>query len=1006
MTDAEVSTTERDALERSVRAALNDIGDIESLARNPLSAAHPWGDGGQPSGAGLRDFLLQAIEALDPPPALAAGDPSRRRGYVILRERYVERHLVTDICSRMAISETEFYRRHTRAIAALTRWVASRLDLAGGASGPPFVGREPEMNRLRMLFGDAAAGRGGRLVLISGAMGVGKTRLAQEAGRRAEAEGGRFLVARYLRDAGASYGPWVDALADPLDELTKTERVRLADPYARVLSQLFPSLQAGPPRPDLGLLSPEDRRLQLHRGLVGLLRGLGERQPLLLLCDDLQWAPGLGMLAYLATRLGEMRLLVLATVRQPEFDDRPELRRARHDLMRLPGTVAIDLSPLGEDDTVRLTMDALGPAVGAHLGPALHDRTLGNPFFIQEALRGWRGDDPRTIPLPESMQAAVLERAIRLGEPTASLLTRAAVLGEAFCADDIERLAEQPADAALEAAVDAGLLREQPGGYAFCDEHVREALYESVPRGRRARLHLAAAGALQAGGHVRVAEVAHHFASGGDAEAGARYSFEAGAQSAAAFDWEEAAFQYRRALALWEQLGGHALERAECCLRLGDLFFQSGVEVGQAAPSLQQALALFEEAGDVRAAARAHVLIGRNCVSGSDLGSRDMARGLQHLETAYAALERESPPDPLGLGLLFVELAGARTYALDVPAALASAARGVDLGRESGDLGLQVLAEGVHASLVACAGRPGQGLDVLERSRQAAVGAGLLWHADLLQTCQAFLDGILHPARVAQAASDLPKAASTPSRLALPQHVLGTCAGTGDFARGMAVRALVARTLADAGQPRFGPEPAHLIRFLTRRGDWDEADRVLADALDWTRRSGARAHEALILQASSELHTARGATEQAADAAGEAAFLDREGGFALGLIDALATLAQCLATAGRLSEAETTLAEARASIASPDDWGRLAATVVCAEGCVRRRQGRIAESDSAFAQALEIFRTEELRWDEAFTLDCWGRERGGEDAGWDLRQQAKALWVALGAGLYTELCGT
>lgn len=92
----------------------------------------------------------------------------------------------------------------------------------------------------------------------------------------------------------------------------------------------------------------------------------------------------------------------------------------------------------------------------------------------------------------------------------------------------------------------------------------------------------------------------------------------------------------------------------------------------------------------------------------------------------------------------------------------------------------------------------------------------------------------------------------------------------------------------------------------------------------------------------------------------------------------------------------------RRSLTPAEDWGRLAGGAALAAGVVRSRQARWTEADVAFARALEIFRTEGLRWDEAFTLDQWGRElrEAGGSRGAELQRRAQEQWVALGADRY------
>jgi predicted ATPase len=104
------------------------------------------------------------------------------------------------------------------------------------------VGRSHELDFLKSEY-DAIAGEGGgRLIFIGGEPGVGKTRLAREAGRYARLRGGHFLEGHYLRDGTAPYGPWMEALRAALSERGREELAQLVGPYGPELVQIMPEL--------------------------------------------------------------------------------------------------------------------------------------------------------------------------------------------------------------------------------------------------------------------------------------------------------------------------------------------------------------------------------------------------------------------------------------------------------------------------------------------------------------------------------------------------------------------------------------------------------------------------------------------------------------------------------------------------------------------------------------------------------------------------------------------
>jgi class 3 adenylate cyclase len=381
-----------------------------------------------------------------------------------------------------------------------------------------FVGRSAELAELRTAL-DAAIGGTGRLVLVSGEPGIGKTRLAQELSKEAEARGCLVLWGRCWEGEGApAFWPWVEALsayARTLDPRTLRSQLGAAAPD---LAQLVPDIQAAlPDLPAPAPTEPEQARFRLFGGVAAFLIGVASVRPLLLVLDDLHWAdkPSLLLLQFLVRQLGTARLLVLGTYRDTELDRTHPLADVRTSLRRDAAVERVALRGLSSPEVMTLLEARAGHALdapGRALAAALQRETEGNPFFVQETLRhladtgGIAEQDGRwrvttasidELGIPERVREVVGRRLSRLSETTNGVLAQAAVLGREFDEAVLARvtgLDEVALDAALEEALAAAVLRATRGRgvprYALGHALIRQTTCTWAtwpPLGRRSR---------------------------------------------------------------------------------------------------------------------------------------------------------------------------------------------------------------------------------------------------------------------------------------------------------------------------------------------------------------------------------------------------------------------------------------------------------------------------------------------------------------------------------------
>src|SRR4051794_12662112 len=369
------------------------------------------------------------------------------------------------------------------------------------------VGRDDERARLSEAVESARRGAGS-LLLLSGEAGVGKTRLAEEAGAASSA---LVLRGAASSSAVAPYGPVVAALRA----------------YLRARPEGLPD---GPLRPHLAMLMPElgpqaatSDRATLTEAIICALEFIAEDGAALVVLDDLQWSDGatLELLARLAPALEEMPLVVVAAYRSDGLPRDHLLRRLRDELRRGRRLTELSIAPLDRTGTGELLAQLLDGSPSQSLVGALHDRTQGVPFFVEEMARvlrasgrlqpGSRGLElggEGQVPVPDTVRDAVLMSLTGLSDEGRAAAEAAAVAGESV---DLGLVAELSSEAGVAELLRHGLLVEDGEGRAsFRHALSWEALYADVPWLRRRALHRQVAEALEvADGHSM--EIATHW---------------------------------------------------------------------------------------------------------------------------------------------------------------------------------------------------------------------------------------------------------------------------------------------------------------------------------------------------------------------------------------------------------------------------------------------------------------------------------------------------------------
>lgn len=413
--------------------------------------------------------------------------------------------------------------------------------------------RSRELAALSEWFAAVVNSPHGRLVLVAGEAGVGKTSLLRRF-RDERRDGPRFM--------------W--GACDPL--FTPRPLGPLLDFAELTGGELQQALDSGA-RP--------------YEVVAALIRELGASATVLVL-EDLHWADEatLDVLRLLTRRLSTIPMLVLVSYRDDELDRAHPLRIVLGELARSEAVSRLRLAPLSQT-AVALLAEPHG------LDPdELYRKTAGNPFFVTEVLAA--GDDE----IPSTVRDAVLARVARL-----SLAARALLEVVAIAPPQVELwlLSAVAGEAAgrLEECLAAGMLCPQPGGVAFRHELARLAVEESLPPDVRVALHRKALAALESAPEsaVDAARLAHHAEAAGDAGAVLRCAPAAALRATSLGAHREAAAQYARALRFAER--GPRETRAELLDRRAHECILIG-ELTEAIRLNQEAVECHRTLGDVR----------------------------------------------------------------------------------------------------------------------------------------------------------------------------------------------------------------------------------------------------------------------------------------------------------------------------------------------------------------------------------------------------------------------
>jgi len=458
------------------------------------------------------------------------------------------------------------------------------------------VGRKGEWELLLRDYGSAKPD--GRVCIIEGEAGVGKTRLAEEFLDHVRVQGGKIFEGHcYQGEANLAFGPLMVGfntllsqnesakLLQKVPEHWLSEAARLIPEINMLIAELPPAL----PMDDPGA------QVRFFEGLRQLLDNLLESDlPGVLFLDDLQWADSasLDWLAYLGRRLEGIGLFILVTYREDSLLSKNPLNKLFAEFKRAGSARQLHLERLAASDVADLVRSTEGrlDVLPMDFSERLYQESEGLPLMAVEYLDGFiqRGEQQGEITwiTPGSVQDVLRARLADVNETANQILTTAAVIGRSFdfnTLNEVSGRSENETIAGLEQLLGHGLIVErievdQESGvlYDFTHEKLRELAYENASLTRRRLLHQRVAEALSNQMRGRqdpgklASLIAHHYEKAGQRLLAANYFEQAGESARTLYAITEALSYFQAALA-----NGYP-ESSELYEAIGDLLIFQG----------------------------------------------------------------------------------------------------------------------------------------------------------------------------------------------------------------------------------------------------------------------------------------------------------------------------------------------------------------------------------------------------------------------------------------------
>jgi hypothetical protein len=577
----------------------------------------------------------------------------------------------------------------------------------------PLVGREREIGAATGALEGAASGRG-RLLMLVGEPGIGKTSLADSIAATAEGRGFKVLWGRCWESGGApAYWPWLDLLSELTAMLDDGALRHALGDGASLFGELVPEVRSRVPELGGEAAPPADEgRFRLWRATSALLNQVAKLQPLALVLDDLHAADrsSLALLHFVARQLRPMRIVLLGTYRDVEARMDAEASELLSRICREGAT--LPMARLDRGAAARFVRGRAGD-VEAAVEARILDSAQGNPLFLNEMMNLHDEQGSAAIvagEVPPGVREVIRQRLDRLAGEARSLLDLAAVAGDVIDLPLLVAASHRDAawvSARLAEGARAGVVagpttgEVNPGGHAaqtgrrrFGHALFREVLYRELADETRRTLHGQMAEALErtSGTSPPHAEIAHHALEGPAAmlPRAVDHALRAADRAQELLAYDDAIRTLTRARDAVAAAGNPPALCARVLLATGEARIRRGeVEAGKA--DCREAATIARALDDAELAARAALTYGRVFTFGLvDPVLVDM------IETSLAALP---PGDGAWRARLLARLGGALQPSLKAEEPVRVAREAIEIARRLGDKStlLETLHDGISA---------------------------------------------------------------------------------------------------------------------------------------------------------------------------------------------------------------------------------------------------------------------------------------------------------------------
>ncbi|HXY44701.1 MAG TPA: AAA family ATPase [Acidimicrobiales bacterium] len=455
--------------------------------------------------------------------------------------------------------------------APVPAWLAiSAVRPPGERAGErvPLVGRREELAALSERFDHVLVRRHAHLATVFGLPGVGKSRLATEFAATVAGRGGRIIRGRCLPygESGA-YGAFAQQIKQVAGILDSDSAVLAVVKLRRATETLLGEDEAEKLTPHLGILlgiasaGDASDRLTLFFAARRFVEALANRQPTVLVFEDIQWADPalLDLLQHLASRIRESPLMMLALSRPEFLAGRPNWGAG------LPAYMSLPLEPLDAPESCELARRLLARSsaeAAAETVAQLAATGEGNPLFIEELVASLSERASATAQeLPTSIRGIVAGRLDALPAAERSVLLDASIVGKVFWPSVLARLADrgERLGELLDILEGRDLIRREPvsrisGHDQFRFKHIliRDVAYGTLARAKRRDGHGIVARFLEEVGLERdsLAVLAHHWQQAGNEERALECLLAVAEQAGRGWAKQEAVRYYKEALRL------------------------------------------------------------------------------------------------------------------------------------------------------------------------------------------------------------------------------------------------------------------------------------------------------------------------------------------------------------------------------------------------------------------------------------------------------------------------